>query len=359
MNMINESSPQTSLDELRNFIDTTSDTRAQKRAIAVMMWFEGIKSEKIQSILNVSPSYVSRNKNIFIDFGIAALKTKYKGSEGYLSPEEHQAVVKILETKDHWKLKDVEKHIKEKYGVLFKSKQSYYDLLHEAKLSWKKTQKKNPKKDDALVAEKKKYMEDILEDNREEIEAEKLIVYMIDECHLIWGDACGYVWGKTNMRIEIPMTNEKERQTYFGAINYTSKQFFIQPYETGNGENTVSFVKYIQSLHPDARLLIFWDGASYHKYGLMRDYLEEVNEDLDKSKWLITCELFAPHAPEQNPVEDIWLNAKRFVRENFILCESFSKVKELFMSATSFKVFDFPKIHAYGEFNNGSILSPA
>jgi hypothetical protein len=29
-------------------------------------------------------------------------------------------------------------------------------------------------------------------------------VYMIDECHLLWGDICGYVWGKSNMRVEIP-----------------------------------------------------------------------------------------------------------------------------------------------------------
>jgi len=27
----------------------------------------------------------------------------------------------------------------------------------------------------------------------------------------------------------------------------------------------------------------------------------------EKSEWLIRCELFAPNAPEQNPVEDIWL----------------------------------------------------
>lgn len=46
----------------------------------------------------------------------------------------------------------------------------------------------------------------------------------------------------------------------------------------------------------DYRILIFWDGASYHKYGEMRDYLGKVNQDLKKSEWLIICELFAPNA---------------------------------------------------------------
>ena len=358
MDIRTETSIQTDLDELRNLIETTSDLKEQKRAIAVMMWLEEIPSKKIQSILNVSQSYVSRNKDDYIDFGIEGIKTKYKGSKGYLSSEQHQDIIEHLKTKDHWNLRELEKHIKDNYGVVFKSKQSYYDLFHEAKISWKKTQKKNPKKDDQLVAEKKEKIEKNLEEHREDIEAEKIIVYMIDECHLLWGDTCGYVWGKTDIRIEVPMINEKEKQTYFGAINYNSKQFFVKPYEKGNGENTVSFVKYLQGLHPDARLFIIWDGASYHQYGLMRDYLKEVNKDLEKNEWLITCELFAPHAPEQNPVEDIWLNAKRFIRENFDICDSFSKVKELFVSVTNFNIFDFDKINEYGEFNGGSILNP-
>lgn len=37
----------------------------------------------------------------------------------------------------------------------------------------------------------------ILEANREQIEKKELIVYLIDECHLLWGDVCGYAWGAT------------------------------------------------------------------------------------------------------------------------------------------------------------------
>jgi putative transposase len=74
-----------------------------------------------------------------------------------------------------------------------------------------------------LVKIKKIEINRILEENREDIGAGKVVVYMIDECHLLWGDVCGYVWGKTNKRIEVPMTNQRERQTYFGAINYQTK----------------------------------------------------------------------------------------------------------------------------------------
>ena len=69
------------------------------------------------------------------------------------------------------------------------------------------------------------------------------------------------------------MTNQRERQTYFGALNYQTKKFFVQEYEAGNSKNTVLFVKYLQNLNKGARILIFWDGASYHKYAEMREYL--------------------------------------------------------------------------------------
>ena len=78
------------------------------------------------------------------------------------------------------------------------------------------------------------------------------------------------------------MTNQKERQTYFGDLNYQTKQFFVQEYGAGNSENTVLFVKYLQSLNTAPRILIFWDEASYHKYAEMRDYLGLVNQDARK-----------------------------------------------------------------------------
>jgi putative transposase len=42
------------------------------------------------------------------------------------------------------------------YNVIYESKQSYYDLLKEAGMSWKKTTKINPKADPDAVATKKK-----------------------------------------------------------------------------------------------------------------------------------------------------------------------------------------------------------
>jgi len=46
----------------------------------------------------------------------------------------------------------------------------------------------------------------------------------------------------------------------------------------------------------------------------MQKFLAKQNEGLAPSEWKITCELFAPYAPEENPVEAIWFQLKSLLR---------------------------------------------
>ena len=144
------------------------------------------------------------------------------------------------------------------------------------------------------------------------------------------------------------MTNERDKQTYYGALNYHTKQFLVKPYEKANSEQTVDFVKYLLKQCPGQRIVIIWDGASYHKYKKMKEYLEQVNGGLPPESWPVTCILLAPNAPEQNPVEDIWLKGKNEVRNKYHLCNSFKEVKELFVNAIDGQYFTFPKVYQYG-----------
>ncbi len=180
--------------------------------------------------------------------------------------------------------------------------------------------------------------------------AGKLILYFVDESHLLWGDACGYVWGRTDRRIEIPMTNEKQRQTYFGALNYLSGETVIQEYSKGLSTHTVAFLKHLLHQHPGKRIAVFWDGATYHRSAEVKAYLSEVNKNLPEEAWRITCFLFAPYAPEQNPIEDVWLQGKNFVRENYHRCTSFSDVKDLFTEKVLDQPFAFQKLLDYRSF---------
>lgn len=125
------------------------------------------------------------------------------------------------------------------------------------------------------------------------------------------------MWGRRNEKTGVPIQNIKQRQTYYGALNLYHRDFVLMPHDSGNSKNTVAFIKHLQNLNPDKKLILIWDGASYHRSEEVRTYLNQVNEDLEEKNWKITCLLFAPNAPEQNPVEDVWLRGKNFLRKHF------------------------------------------
>ena len=187
-----------------------------------------------------------------------------------------------------------------------------------------------------------------MEERAEEIESGELAVFVIDECHLLWGDTTGYVWGKRNQRVEVPIVNQKERQTYFGAVNYLTGEFFLKPAPQGDGTNTVSFVKQlVKQKGESTKLMLIWDGASYHQGQEMQSYLTEMNHELDELDWRISCLTLAPHAPDQNPVEDIWLKGKKFLRRHFFEHKTFAQVKKGFFNFLNGQIFDFPKLSLF------------
>lgn len=184
---------------------------------------------------------------------------------------------------------------------------------------------------------------------RQEIAQGQVRVMFLDECHLLWGDVCGYGWSKRNERVDIPVKSTRERQTYYGALDYLTKTFVVNESDSGNETNTIAFLKYLQSLDEgQSRLIVIWDGASYHRSHAVQDFLRHVNSDLPPEEWKITCLRLAPNAPEQNPVEDIWLQAKQFIRQVCRSCKRFKSVKFMFKFFTHCQSFAFAKAFMYG-----------
>ena len=174
------------------------------------------------------------------------------------------------------------------------------------------------------------------------------VVLFLDECHLLWGDVLGYAWGPTGQRVEVPITNARQRQTYYGALNLLTGRAFTSPAEAGNGEQTVAFLKHVRQRFQGRPLLLIWDGAPYHRSEAVRAYLREVNGDRPEEEWRIHCIQFAPHAPEQNPMEDVWLGAKNHVRKMWHQISTFQDVKRYFTTCIAGQCFDFEKLNWYG-----------
>jgi transposase len=327
---------------LEDIIDAPENLEV-KRALAVKMFFSDFKTEDICTLLNVSDSFVSKWKIIYENGGAKSLKVNYQGGTGFLTEDQRYRIIFHLKNKPHCSVEELRDYIESHYGVVYQSKQSYYDLLKAAGLSWHQTQAVNPKRDEDQVLRKRKEIKKKLEGHQAEIASGEVVVFAEDECHLVSGDTIGCVWGRRNERTEVPIENAKQRQTYYGVMNLYNQEFFLTPHERGNGENTVAFMKYLRALQPDKKIIILWDKASYHHSEEVRTYLNKANQGLEEKDWTVTCLLFAPNAPDQNPVEEVWLQGKNFLRRHFYENKTFNQVKWSFLNFLNKRVFNFAK----------------
>ena len=103
-----------------------------------------MKHREIQEILGVHSSYISRWSQSYREQGIEGILLKHKGSCGYLNREERVAVKNWIKQKKQRTLWDVIEHVQKKYKIVYRSMQSYYDLLKGAGMSWHKGRKKVP-----------------------------------------------------------------------------------------------------------------------------------------------------------------------------------------------------------------------
>lgn len=110
----------------------------------------------------------------------------------------------------------------------------------------------------------------------------------------MWGDARSYVWGPSAQRVTIPIINEREHQTYYGAINPIDGEVTAILADAGNGYWTTIFVEYLRAQYADKQLIICWDGASYHRGQAMREYLEALNYGRSQEDRVVRCVQFAP-----------------------------------------------------------------
>ena len=142
--------------DLTAFLAEKRDSREYRRGLAVKFALQGYLYELISDLLDVSPGFVSRSKTAYETHGVEGLTLKYQGTRPFLSATERQAVISWLKNQKEWSVEHLHEYIETTYGIVFQSRQSYYQLLKEAEITYKRVQRTNPKRDEQRVAAKKK-----------------------------------------------------------------------------------------------------------------------------------------------------------------------------------------------------------
>lgn len=144
--------PAVGLDEI---IDGSRDAREVKRALSVKMSLVFLPVSQICELLNVSAAFVSKWRGIYEGQGAEGLGLGYVGSQGFLTPEQQAEVIAWIQSQETLAVTSVRDYLQEHLGIVYRSQQSYYDLMHEAGLSYHKSEKVNPKRDEAQVQQRR------------------------------------------------------------------------------------------------------------------------------------------------------------------------------------------------------------
>jgi transposase len=138
--------------------DFLAECQECKRALAVKLDLLTYSSPFIENLLGVSGSFIRKWRNQYARYGVQRFYVQYHGSHGYLSSHERAEVIAFLNTHEYYRIDALREYVDEQYDVVFKSNQSYDDLLHEAHISWKKTEKSNPARNEATVIAKREVL---------------------------------------------------------------------------------------------------------------------------------------------------------------------------------------------------------
>ncbi len=103
------------------------------------MILSGKSYYEVKELLKVSQSFISQWKNQALFHGVESLRLQYQGTQGYLKAKEKEQIIEWLRAQDYIRLSDLQNYLQKQSDVVFESNQSYYNLLKEAGVSWKKT----------------------------------------------------------------------------------------------------------------------------------------------------------------------------------------------------------------------------
>jgi putative transposase len=143
------------MDRVAQLSEETTDVRELKRAVSVKLGEQGLATEVIGAVLQVTPRAVRTWWRRYEREGVEGWAGRNRGSESYLRIEQRQEVEDWLGARETITLEEVRDEIEARYGIVYQSKQSYYDLLDASGLSYHQTEKSNPKRSEAQVLERR------------------------------------------------------------------------------------------------------------------------------------------------------------------------------------------------------------
>lgn len=131
-----------------------------------------------------------------------------------------------------------------------------------------------------------------------------------DECRVEKESGAMRIWFPKGKQPVIKVNQDKEAVSFYGALNVATGEEVACKALRQTSEYTVKFLRKLEKIYQDKKVLLIWDGAPWHR-SKVKDYLKEKGK-----RWKLELMYFPPYSPDLNPQEQVWKKAKESCAHN-------------------------------------------
>jgi transposase len=273
------------------------------KAEAVLYVSEGVPAKVVARIVERSEKTVQGWLRDWRARRLGSVVTGHAGNENAakLTRAQKERVKEALAAKpsesgvpaEFWDVPALEDLVSTRFGVEYESDSSFHVLMKFCGMSFKLPDPFDKRRDEEGItkrmAEIRAQVKALLEDGYE--------VFTADEVRVEHEAETRRMWLPVGVRTKLYVDRERAAQSYFGALNLRSGKVHLERIEgRQNAEQMVHVLARFQRAHPDTKLAIVWDNASFHTAKELTKLFKE-GELFENIKVI----RMPPYAPDHNP----------------------------------------------------------
>jgi transposase len=205
-----------------------------------------------------------------------------------------------------WSVPDLAHWLDVTFDVVYESPESYHFLFKAAGLSFH-----NPEPFDrrrATEDEINARMKEIREEIAPALADPDTIVVAADEVRIDQEAIIRKAWYTKGTKTKLKVNRERAAQSYIGFLSQTTGQCELLRMPWQNGPKIIQALRAFHAGHPGKKIVIVWDNAAWHRSKELRALLGPGNQFEN-----IHLIWMPPYAPDHNPIEHVWKNAKETI----------------------------------------------
>lgn len=219
-----------------------------------------------------------------------------------------------------WTLRGLQRWVQEHYGYTY-CIETLRKALHRLGWRWKKARKLLAR---ANTLQRLLFLMQ-LEPLLAQAQQGQLILAYIDEAHIHCDCDLGYAWGPRGQPLLIHSTSPglSYKSSFYGVYLFPLGRVHIWPAPCANTEHTLEMLTRLRQDYPEQRLMVVWDGASYHRAASVREHAAALG---------IALLPLPGYSPDLMPVEALW----RWLRQEVTGNHCHASVAELLDRVATF-----------------------